>query len=136
MPVESKYLDLESSFNFKKLKRLHVLVGATGTNFYVTITADNAIALSPDVGQAVKDENGYLTWIVTSAPNVVTPDSGTIFGQWKFGTSPFGSSQLYGEKMAVTNTSKCRRAKVKFVHKEDKPCEIFGFGLEFRMIKP
>jgi hypothetical protein len=137
MPVESKYLDLGSSFNFKKLKKIHVLLGTTGAKFYVTITADNQVALSPEAGQVVKDENGYTTWQVTSTPNLEAGDQGSIFGQWELGQSTFGAdAKLSGHKISITNTSKSRRIKVKFIHQEDKACEIFGFGLEFRLKKP
>jgi len=135
MVVESKFFDLSASFNQKKLKRLYVL-GRHFTNnieLKVKVFADANIVLNPEAGRATVGPDGKVTWTTTLEPNMHFY-AGTIVGTWVLGKTPLGDSQISVQKASITG--KCRRAKVSFVHAQNTPCEIFGFGLEFREKKP
>ena len=134
MIVESKYLDLSASFNQKKLKRLYVLARHYDetVDLFVTVKADSALALTPEKGR-VEIINGWVEWIVTTEPNIHFY-SGTLIGTWILGKAPLGDIQISVQKAAIRG--RCRRVKVIFEHKQDLPCEIFGFGLEFKEKKP
>lgn len=134
MVVESKYLDLSASFNQKKLKRLYVLARHFKQNvgIEVTVKADTAFALNPESGKAVV-ENGYVVWKTATEPNMRFY-TGTVVGSWILGKTPLGEVEISVQKAAVRG--KCRRVKVIFRHAENSPCELFGFGLEFKEKKP
>jgi hypothetical protein len=133
--VESKAFDLSASFNFKKLKRVYMLgkhFQTTNTNLKVTITADSAIVMTPETGQAqVIDDRAV--WITTSTPNMHFY-TGTTVGSWILSKIPLGNVQVSVQKASIRG--KCRRVKVKIVHDENTPCEVFGFGLEFKEKRP
>jgi hypothetical protein len=140
MTAETKLLDLSASFNFKKLKKLHILAKHFSTHnvqLYVKVQADSAIILTPDSGD-VQNIDGYAVWVPTHAANF-TYLSGALMGQWVLGTDSSGASllgdvQLSSQKAPIRG--KCRRVKISFSHEQDKPCEIYGFGLEFKLKKP
>lgn len=134
MIVESKYLDLSTSFNQKKLKRLYVLAKhfTSTVNLKVRVYADSALVLNPESGEAVITEDGAVEWSSTTAPNFKFY-TGTVIGEWIVGTTPLGDVQLSVQRASVRG--KCRRVKVVFVHSEAKPCEIYAFGLEFKQKK-
>jgi hypothetical protein len=130
--IETKSLDLSASFNYKKLRRLYIL-SAIDASYYVTVDADGAVILDPETGEAVVGADGYVTWQVTSSPNVIFP-GGSVLGQWELGESFLGTRNVSIDRKSIQG--KCRRVKIQYKHSEDKFCEIFGFGLEFKLKKP
>lgn len=134
MVVDSKYLDLSASFNLKKLKRLYVLARHYDqtVDIYVTVKADSALALTPDKGW-VEIVNGWVEWKTSTEPNMHFY-SGTLLGTWILGKAPLGEIEISVQKASIRG--RCRRVKVTFEHKQDLPCEIYGFGLEFKEKKP
>jgi hypothetical protein len=134
MSAEGKFLDLGATFNYKKLKRIYVLGKhqTTDTNLAIYITADSNVVVTPDTGAATT-ANGFTTWTVTTTPNFHFY-AGTALGTWMLGNTPLGDPKISVQKASVMG--KCRRVKVKITHSEAVPCEIFGFGLEFRAKKP
>jgi hypothetical protein len=136
MNIETKSLDLSASFNHKKLKRLYILgrhYATANVSFTVTVYADSAKVLDPSTGEAVIDSDGYTTYQVTTAPNV-NFYAGSTFGSWLVGNSPFGDVNVSADKKSIQG--KCTRVKIIYSHSQDGPCEIFGFGLEFKLKKP
>lgn len=142
MVAEGKFLDLSSSFNWKKLKRIYVLARhfSTDANLAIYVQADSNIILTPDSGQTVIVEDASPTppyrsvqWQITTSPNFHFY-AGTAVGSWVLGDQPLGDTQISVQKASVMG--KCRRVKVKIVHSEAVPCEVFGFGLEFRLKRP
>lgn len=135
MIVETKLHDLSASFNYKKLRRLYIIARhfTTDVNLLTTVYADSTLVLTPDSGEAVIDEFGNTSWVVTTTPNFHFY-AGSVLGTWVLGTNPLGDAQLSVQKASVLG--KCRRVKVRFVHSEAKPCEVYGFGLEFKLKKP
>lgn len=134
MLVESKFLDLSTSFNQKKLKRLYVLAKhfTATVNLKVKVYADSALVLDPDSGQAVVNADGAVEWVSTTEPNIKFY-AGTVIGEWIMGVTPLGDVQLSVQRASVRG--KCRRVKVIFEHSEAKQCEIYAFGLEFKQKK-
>lgn len=132
--MESKFLDLSASFNQKKLKRLYVLARhfAANVDLQVKVQADSEIILNPEDGEAVI-ENGYVAWKVVPTPNMHFY-TGTVVGSWVVGKTPLGDIQISVQKASIRG--RCRRVKVTFTHEDPVPCEIFGFGLEFKEKKP
>jgi hypothetical protein len=134
--VESKHLDFSSSFNQKKLKRLYVLARHYkdhNIDLYVTVKADSAIALTPEHGQAVITEDGFVEWQYDVTPNMHFY-TGTTLGLWTVGQSSFGEALISVQKASVRG--KCRRTKIRFEYKGGQPFEFYGFGFEFRLKKP
>lgn len=135
MTLESKYYDLDASFNFKKLKRAYFLSHTYGNetvNYATTITADGAIVLNPEV-TTFPIVNGIASIDITTTPNIVFT-SGSAFGSWLLGYSPFGDVNVQAKVLHIHG--KARRVKVRFEHSDPVSCELFGFGLEFKMKKP
>lgn len=137
MVLESKFLDLSASFNYKKLKKLHVLAKHFTTHdvkVSVKVQADSAIVLDPEIGQATVDPiTGEVVWNQSIEPNMEF-NTGTSFGNWVLGKSAFGDVALSVQKAAVRG--KARRIKVTITYEGGKACEIYGFGLEFKLKKP
>lgn len=137
MNVESKFFDLSLAFNYKKLKRLYILARHYthhNVGVKVTIKADSEIVLTPDKGViTVASDGTSTTWSVISEPNFHFY-AGTTVGSWLMGKAPLGDIQSSVQKTSIRG--KCRRVKVMFTHKEDSPCEFYGFGLEFKAKKP
>lgn len=134
MIIETKYYDFHASFNYKKLKKLYVLAKHNpdaDINYRVIVYADSAIVLEPDQGY-FDTVDGYTTWIPTNEPNMHFK-TGTIFGLWDLGETPFGEVKLSVNKASVRG--KCRRIKIRIRHSEDLACELYGFGFEFRISK-
>lgn len=134
MVVESKFLDLSASFNYKKLKYLYVLAKhfTDNVDLKVYVKADSALVLTPESGKA-EIVDGYAVWTTNTEPNMHFY-AGTVLGSWILGKTPLGDVVTSVQKARVRG--KCRRVKVKFVHSQATPCEIFGFGLEFKQKKP
>lgn len=140
MKLQTKYFDLSQAFNFKKLRRLYVLMKHfdTATNLYVTIQADAQITLTPDVTQTVQvtDPVSFaVTWevVTTSSPNIIDP-SAMLLATGILGTASLGSYPVSSYKTNIR--AKARRVNIKFVHTDGVPCEIYGFGFEFRSKRP
>lgn len=135
MSVESKYLDLEATFNYKKLKRLYMLAKHFADHtidLNVRVHADSAIVLTPETTR-VDVVGNEVVLVKTSVPNVEFR-TGTTLGQWVLGVTPLGDVKLSVQKAAIRG--KCRRVKVTFQHTQDADCEVFGFGLEYKLKKP
>lgn len=135
MIVDAKLYDLGYAFNYKKLRRLYVLARhfTTDVNISVYLWSDSAVVATPEHGQAVVVNDGEDTeWLVTTEPNMHFY-AGTVVGSWVLGVNPLGNVQISVQKLALQG--KCRRTKVKFVHSDDSPCEIYGFGYEFKLKK-
>lgn len=137
MVVESKFLDLSASFNYKRLKKLHVLAKHYPdhtVSIYTTVQADSTIVLTPEVGQAVTDPvTNTTTWYKTITPNMEF-QQGTQLGAWVLGEGMLGDISLTDQKASIRG--RCRRVKVRFEYSGGKACEIYGFGLEFKLKKP
>lgn len=137
MIVETKLHDLSASFNNKKLRRLY-LIGKHSpvgdVNLKVKVYADAAVVLTPENGDYITDSNGYISW----QPKALTPNfhyyTGTTIGTWIMGTSPLGNPDLSVQRASVSG--KCRRVKINVTHSDPIPCELFGFGIEFKLKKP
>lgn len=135
MRVESKMLDQSASFNFKKLKKLHVLAKLyrdRTTDFYVKVLADAQVSLTPEIGTAVV-EDGYAVWKVHTEPNVIMSSGSKMTLSWTLNESLIGDVQIQDHKTAIRG--KCKRTRIQFNHKEPYLCELFGFGFEFKMKK-
>jgi hypothetical protein len=135
MVVETKLHDLSASFNNKKLRRLYVIAKhyqTTAVNLKVKVYADAALVLTPDEGTITIDSNGNTVWSQTTTPNFHFY-AGTTLGAWILGQAPLGNAQLSVQRASVNG--KCRRVKVNFTHSEAVPCEIYGFGVEFKLKK-
>jgi hypothetical protein len=133
MQVDSKFLDLSASFNYKKLKKIYVMARHFTDNVYIAVKvfADSAIALNPDQGEAIV-QDGSVVWKSETKPNMDFY-AGTALGSWVLGKVPLGVTETSVQKASVRG--KCRRVKVSFKHMENTPCEIYGFGLEFKAKK-
>jgi hypothetical protein len=133
MQVDSKFLDLSASFNYKKLKKIYVMARHFVDNVHIAVKvyADSAIALNPDKGKA-EVVNGEVVWNTQTEPNMDFY-AGTALGSWVLSKVPLGRTETSVQKASVRG--KCRRVKVSFKHIENTPCEIYGFGLEFKAKK-
>lgn len=135
MAVESKMLDQSATFNYKKLKKLHILSKLYAdhkSKFYITIYADSVIALSPEEGHA-EIVNGNVLWITTTNPNVQFPSGSSPDTTWLLGDSLLGDVQLMDYKTSVRG--KCRRMKIRIEQRDPDICELYGYGLEFKLKK-
>lgn len=133
--IESKFYDLSASFNYKKLKRLYILgrhYAQHKVGYFVTVQADSSVVLTPETGQAVVGGDGYVTWQASENANFEY-GTGTTFGSWIMGESPWGDIALSVQKASVRG--KCRRVKLRIEFRDDNPAEIFGFGFEFKLKK-
>lgn len=132
--AELKSFDFSQSFHRKKLKELQLLVGNKGTSSSasVLVYADRALVLGDDESHATV-ENGVVVWKTAKSPNI-SIQTGTVFGSWVLGVSPFGS--IDSEVCELRITGKCRRAKLVFRHSEPKPFSIIGLAFIFKMKKP
>ena len=147
MKLRTKFFDLSYAFNFKKLRKLYVLghVQNYPINLAVRVEADSTTVLEPDVGSVSVDSiTGAVTWKITPTPNFVFQDGtypGTSNG-WILGnaiSNGLGNVPLGDVQLAVIKSNiraKCRRVRLTFEHAENKACEIYGFGLEFRAKRP
>lgn len=133
MQVDSKFLDLSASFNYKKLKKIYVMARHFTDNVHIAVKvfADSSIALNPDKGKAEVVE-GSVVWNTQTEPNMDFY-AGTALGSWVLSKVPLGRTETSVQKASVRG--KCRRVKVSFKHIENTPCEIYGFGLEFKAKK-
>lgn len=137
MKVKSRYFDFEEIFNYKKLKNLFVLAqhyDDHAVQFAVTVEADAAITLTPDLGVALVDNNHNVMWVTSTVPNF-TFYNGTALGAWVLGQTALGNLQLSVQRTGISG-SKTRRIRVTFEHTQDSNCELFGFGFEFRIKRP
>lgn len=135
MVIDSKMYDLGAAFNNKKLRRMYLIARhvRTDTNLYVKVMADSHIIISPETGQAVVINGGEDTiWQTTTQPNLHYY-AGTFLNAWILGLNPLGDIQLSVQRLALQG--KCRRVKTTIWHMEDRQCEIYGFGIEFKMKK-
>lgn len=139
MKLRTKYFDLSQAFNYKKLRRLYIIarMQSYAIHLGVKIEADTSVILDPETGYAETDAiTGAVTWVTEITPNfnfyagtVPFPEVG-----WEMGVAPLGDIQL--SVLRSTIRAKCRRVRLTFQHTEITPCEIYGFGLEFRSKRP
>lgn len=135
MVIDAKMYDLGYSFNNKKLRRMYVLAKHFdgNTNLYVKVYSDSTIIVTPDSGKVIISEDGLdTTWVTTSEPNMHFY-AGTHVGYWILSVNPLGDIQVSVQKMSLQG--KCRRVKVNIRHSDNAPCEIYGFGFEFKLKK-
>lgn len=134
--IETKPFDFGAPYNPKKLKEVHVLVSHEkhDTNLGVTVYGDNAELISPDDSYAVV-ENGSVKWIEDFVPNI-NSQSGTVFGEWQFGTDPFGEITSQRHKLKLKSGGKYRTCRVTIRHMESKPWALLGLGFVFKLKKP
>lgn len=136
MIVETKLHDLSASFNNKKLRRLYLIgkhTSAGSVNLKVKVFADASIVLTPEDGSFTSDGNGYLVWLPRITPNFHFY-TGSKIGSMIIGTSPIGSPDLSVQRASING--KCRRMKLNITHSDPIPCELYGFGVEFKLKKP
>lgn len=139
MKLQTKYFDLSAAYNYKKLKRLYVLMRhfTSTTNLYITITADANVVLDPTTltVESSMDANNAVTWnIVTeTAPNIVDQNS-MLLASGILGSSLLGNFPVSSYKTNVR--AKARRISLTIQHYDGSPCEVYGFGLEFRQKRP
>jgi hypothetical protein len=136
MIVQSKRIDLQAVFHFKKLKRLFVLANYYNdhtVNLYTRVWADAQIVLNPTTGSAVKGEDGVIRWESTTEPNMHFY-SATQVGDFVVGEALLGDANIFINEASISG--KCRRVRVSFTHSQDTPCEIFGFGVEYKYNGP
>lgn len=138
MKATTKYFNFSAGYNFKKLKRFYVMAKHfnSTTNLYVTIQADAQVVLTPDDGEAstALTVNGdTTTWTVTTSPNM-KDYVGTVVGSWIVGSSALGDFPTSVSKTGVRG--KARRISVTIEHSDTEPCEVYGFGFEFREKRP
>lgn len=132
--VEMKAFNFSQAFHGKKLKELQALIGNNGetTNASVFVYADHALVLGDDQSHAAV-EDGVVVWKTIKKPNIHMR-SGTVFGSWAMGLSPWGSIDSDIHKLRITG--KCRRAKLIFRHSEAKPFSVLGVAFIFKTKKP
>ena len=137
--IETKFFDLSAAYNFKKLKRLYILMKHfdTETDLYVTITADANVALTPDTSAPTYTTlpSGQIVWQVTTTSEANVKDiSSMLLGTGSLDQSILGEFPVSSYKVSVR--AKARRIGLKFVHEGISPMEVYGFGLEFREKRP
>jgi hypothetical protein len=137
MKLTTKYFDLSLAFNYKKLRKLYIIARLQNEdiNLATTVTADSAVILDPDVGTTVVDPlTGAVTWTTSTLPNINFYAGTYLTSNWTMGNNPLGDIQLGVLKTNLR--AKCRRVQITFEHSEGVPCEIYGFGFEFRSKRP
>lgn len=135
MQIDTKMYDLGYSFNNKKLRRMYVIARhfESDTNLHVKVYSDAQLIITPETGQVVISPDGSdTTWVTTSAPNMHFY-AGTHVGYWVLSVNPLGDVQVSVQKVSLQG--KCRRVKVNIKHSDNAPCEIYGFGFEFKLKK-
>lgn len=130
--IETKMYDFGQPHHPKKLKELQLLLGSfkDPVNIELYVYADNQAIINPETSEAVVQEDGSVVWVESSSPNVSVP-SGTIFGSWQLGLSPFGSvdSSIHYVRL----TGMCKRTKISIHHNEAKPMSLLGLGYIFKL---
>jgi len=135
MNVDSKMYSLGYDFNNKKLRRMYVIARhfTSDVPLYVKVWADSALVVTPDDGHIEIPEDGsHTNWVTTTTPNMHFY-AGTVLGSWILGVNPLGDVQISVQKANLQG--KCRRVRVSFRHSENAPCEIYGFGFEYKLKK-
>ena len=144
MKLRTKYFDLSLAFNYKKLRKLYVITRLQGSNVNlgVTVQADTAVVLDAEQGSVVVDSTtGAVSWQINTVPNLIfysgtspQPYLGSAVGSWISGTTTLGEITL--AVLHANIRAKCRRVRLTFEHSDGSPCEVYGFGLEFRAKRP
>lgn len=131
---ELKSFDFGEPYNPKKLKEIQVLMEqqATRVSGILRVYADSALVLDPDDSFA-SVVDGIVVWNVVTTPNL-TIDSGTVFGSWLLGTSPFGGLDSILEKLRLYG--KCRRVRVTYEHTAAESNRFLGCAFIFKTKKP
>jgi len=137
MRLRTKYFDLSQAFNFKKLRKLYIIARLQNEdiNLLVKVQADSAVILDPESGTAVVDPITHtVTWVTTTTPNFVFYAGTYLYTNFAVGANPLGDNTLSVLKTNIR--AKCRRVRLEFEHTDGTPCELYGFGMEFRSKKP
>ncbi len=137
MTLRTKYFDLSQAFNYKKLRQIFIITRLENEDVHlaVTIQADSAVILDPTSGTAVIDPLTHaVTWTTTTTPNFDFYAGTYPLTNWVLNTNPLGEQTL--SVLSSNIRAKCRRVRVTFQHFDGTPCEVYGFGLEFRSKKP
>jgi hypothetical protein len=132
---ESKSFSLSQPYHKKKLKEFQLLVAPKGQTMKsaVQIFADDVAVAGVENGYASVNSQGEVVWNVDFEPNLNIP-SGTSFGDWKLGESPFGASEYAKKEFRLTG--KCLRTRVKLVNDEPKENHVIGFAYVFKTKQP
>lgn len=132
---ESKAFSLSQPYHKKKLKEFHLLAAPKGQTMKssVQVYADEMIVAGAEDGYASINAQGEVVWNVEIEPNLDIP-SGTTFGDWKLGESPFGSSEYAKKEFRLTG--KCLRTKIKLTNDEPKENHVIGFAYVFKVKQP
>lgn len=137
MKLRTKYFDLSQAFNYKKLRQLFIITRLENedVNLSVTVQADSAVVLDPTSGTATVDPLTHaVTWTTTTVPNFNFYAGTYLYNNFISGVNPLGDNTL--SVLDTVIRAKCRRVRIQFEHSSGTPCEIYGFGLEFRSKKP
>lgn len=137
MRLRTKYFDLSQAFNYKKLRKLYIIARLQNEDIklYTTVQADSAIILDPESGTVDLDPITHkVTWVTTTTPNFVFYAGTYLYTNFVSGANPLGDNTLSVLKTNIR--AKCRRVRLEFEHTDGTPCELYGFGLEFRSKKP
>lgn len=137
MSLRTKYFDLSQAFNYKKLRQLYIITRLQNedVNLAVTVQADSAVILDPTSGTAVVDPLTHaVTWVTSTTPNFNFYAGTYLYNNFGLGINPLGENAL--SVLETVIRAKCRRVRLQFEHSDASPCEIYGFGLEFRSKKP
>ena len=137
MSLRTKYFDLSQAFNYKKLRQLFIITRLQNedVNLAVTVQADSAVILDPTSGTATVDPITHtVTWVTSTTPNFNFYAGTYLYNNFGLGINPLGENAL--SVLETVIRAKCRRVRLQFEHSDASPCEIYGFGLEFRSKKP
>lgn len=132
---ESRFFDFGQPYHTKKLKELQITTVPEDKdlNAFLYVYADSAIVVNAEKSEAFVDESGDIGWRVELNPNL-NAYTGTKFGEWILGSSPFGDVVVDVQKLTLSG--KCLRTKVRFIHKEAVPAKCMGLAYIFKIKRP
>lgn len=132
--IETKDFDFGQPYNPKKLKEIQLLLAtnAEDVNMSAYVYADDSAVLNPDSSYATV-EDGAVVWKTVNTANL-SLEAGSVFGAWELGEDSFGSVSSKVSKLRLSG--KCRRTKLKLVHKEESPAQLLGLAYIFKVKKP
>lgn len=133
--VVTKSYNFNQPYHPKTMRELLIYLSPNLGNFKakLNVYVDGLPTLESSSGEAVINEDGYVTWDPTDKDNLFTPD-GTRLGEWKLGENPLGSV----ENALIKQPLNGKGLQVKLTLHQDsgQPNEIFGFAFIFKVKKP
>lgn len=133
--VVFKDYDFNKPYHPKKLKEVQLLLAHFGgkAELSISVFADGASVLDPDSSYASVNEYGEVIWNIRGESNLVL-ESGTTFGSWILGESPFGGA---GNRLAKFPLSgKAYRIRLEILNSKANPNHILGMGFIYKTKKP